>query len=137
MASFQVVGYIDTIKYIPNQGGCFVFVSEYKRGFRRKDGTKVEDKYLSWKCIFKQGLVKYINEHFGNGMLVEVKGEVLPYSVEQQKMVDGYSVIGQCINMASYPKATVKKELRMMKESQEMSDEKPNIEAYNEPDFVY
>lgn len=135
MASFQLVGYIDTIKYIKNGGGCFVFVSEFKKGYKKKDGTVVEDKYHQWKCIFKQGLVKYITEHFGNGMLVEIKGEVLPFAKEGDKLLEGYSVIGQCINMASYPRAFAKQEYRMIKESLSNSDEKPDLEGFNERDF--
>lgn len=134
MASFQVTGFISNIKY--QNGFCFVFVDEYKKGYKKKDGTTVDDKYIAWKIIFKQGLVKYISEHFGNGMLVEVKGEVFPYAIEHEKMVDGVSVIGQTINIASFPRASVKHELRMIKESQESSDgETPNLDAYNRPDF--
>lgn len=133
MASFQVTGFISNIKY--QSGFCFVFIDEYKKGYRKRDGTTVDDKYLSWKCIFKQGLVKYISDHFGNGMLVEVKGEVLPYAIEHEKLVDGYSVIGQCINLTSYPRSSAKQEIRMMKESQETDGEKPNLESFNQPDF--
>lgn len=136
MASFQAVGFIDCIKYIPNQGGCFVFLSEFKKGFKRKNGTKVEDRYLTWKIIFKQGLVKYISEHFGNGMLVEVKGEVLPYTIEHGEVRDdGCSVIGQCINLTSYPRYTVKQEMRMIKDSQLQDGAKPDLDAYEQPDF--
>ncbi len=133
MASFQLVGFISKIVY--KNGFCLVMVDEFKRGFKRKDGTTVDDKYLSWKCIFKQGLVKYISEHFGNGMLVEVKGEVLPYAKEHENIVDGYSVIGQCINMASYPRSSVKQEQRIMRETQANATEMPNIEDFNRPDF--
>lgn len=135
MASFLVSGFINNIKYLPSQGGCLVFVSEYKNGYKKKDGTTVEDKYLVWKCIFKQGLVKYISEHFNTGMLVEVKGEVLPYAIEHDKIIDGYSVIGQCINISSFPRASRLQEIKLIKESQENSTERPNLEEYNKPYF--
>ena len=135
MASYQVVGFIDNIKYLPNKGGCLVFVSEFKRGYKKQDGSIVDDKYLSWKCIFKQGLVKYINEHFSNGMLVEVKGEIMPYAIEKEHLVDGYSVIGQTINVASYPRASVKQEAKMIKESLENTKEMPNLQEHMRPDF--
>jgi len=134
MADFSVVGFIDAIKYLPDS--CMVFVSEFKRGYRKsRSGEKVEDKYLSWKCIFKPYFKKYINDHFNNGMLVQVKGEVLPYAIEHGKIIEGYSVVGQTINLASYPRASVKQEQRMIKESQESSDETPNLEAFIQPDF--
>ena len=135
MASFQVVGFIESIKYIPNNGGCFVFVSEFKKGYRKSSGEVVDDRNLQWKIIFKQGLVKYINDHFNNGMLVEVKGEVFPYAVEHGNVTDGYSVIGQTMNMFSFPRSYARSEEKMIKESMLHSDEKPNLSDFNSPDF--
>lgn len=135
MASFSVIGFIESIKYLPNKGGCLVFVTEFKKGYRKSDGEIVDDKYLSWKCIYKQGLVKYINNHFNRGMLVEIKGEVLPYSIEHDKIVDGYSVIGQTLNMYSFPRSKMRSEEKMIKESQNTFDEKPDLEGYNKDDF--
>lgn len=135
MASFSVIGFIESIKYLPNKGGCLVFVTEFKKGYRKSDGEVVDDKYLSWKCIYKQGLVKYINNHFNRGMLVEIKGEVLPYSIEHEKIVDGYSVIGQTLNMYSFPRSSARSEEKMIKESQNTFDEKPDLEGFNKDDF--
>ena len=135
MASFLVSGFINNIKYLPSQGGCLVFVSEYKNGYKKKDGTMVEDKYLVWKCIFRQGLVKYISEHFNTGMLVEVKGEVLPYAIEHGQAGEGVSEIGQTCNLYSYPRYNAKQELKMIKDSQLASSEQPNLESFNQPDF--
>lgn len=133
MASFQVTGFISAITY--KQDYCFVFVDEYKKGYVRKDGVQVDDKYLSWKCIFNKNYIKYISTHFGKGMLVEIKGEVFPFAIDHEKMVDGYSVNAQTINIASYPRASVKQELRMIKESQETSTEQPNIDEFTQDDF--
>lgn len=135
MAAINIIGFIDNVKYLPNQGGCFVFLSEFKSGFKRKDGSRVDDKYLSWKVIFKQGLVRYINDHFSNGMLVEVKGDAIPYAIEHEAIVDGYSVIGQCINRFSFPRASVRQEQRMIKESMASASEIPDLDAHNQPDF--
>lgn len=135
MASFSVVGTIDNVKYLPNDGGCFVFVSEFKKGFRRKDGTFEEDKYLLWKCVFKPYFKKYINTHFNVGMLVEIKGEVLPYQVSHGTIMDGYSVLGQTCNLFSIPRANAKAEQRMMRDSLANSDEAPNLEDFQSPDF--
>lgn len=133
MADFTVTGFINTVKYLPD--AALVFIDEFKRGYKKPNGETVDDKYLSWKCVFKPYFKKYINEHFANGMLVQVKGEILPYAIQNQNIVDGYSVLGQTINLASFPRASVKREISMMKESQASSDEVPNIEEYNQPDF--
>lgn len=133
MASFEVTGLVNTIKYMPDH--CLVFIDEFKKGYKKQDGTRVEDRYISWKCIFKPYFKKYINEHFSNGMLVQVKGEVMPYAIDHERLVDGYSVIGQTINMASYPKSMLKQERRMIKESLENSSERPNLQDHLTPDF--
>lgn len=133
MADFTVIGYINNIKYL--QDSCLVFLDEFRKGFRKKDGTIVDDKYLSWKCIFKPYFKKYINEQFNQGMLVQVKGEIMPYAIEKEHLVEGYSVIGQTINMASYPRASVKQEQRMIKDSQMHASETPDLEGFNAPDF--
>lgn len=133
MADFTVIGYINNIKYL--QDSCLVFLDEFRKGFRKKDGTIVDDKYLSWKCIFKPYFKKYINEQFNKGMLVQVKGEIMPYAIEKEHLVDGYSVIGQTINVASYPRASVKQEAKMIKDSQMHASETPDLEGFNAPDF--
>ena len=133
MADFTVIGYINNIKYL--QDSCLVFIDEFRKGFRKKDGTIVDDKYLSWKCIFKPYFKKYINEQFNQGMLVQVKGEIMPYAIEKEHLVDGYSVIGQTINVASYPRASVKQEAKMIKDSQMHASETPDLEGFNAPDF--
>ena len=133
MADFTVIGYINNIKYL--QDSCLVFLDEFRKGFRKKDGTIVDDKYISWKCIFKPYFKKYINEQFNQGMLVQVKGEIMPYAIEKGHLVDGYSVIGQTINVASYPRASVKQEAKMIKDSQMHASETPDLEGFNAPDF--
>jgi hypothetical protein len=68
-------------------------------------------------------------------MLVEVKGEVLPYAIEHGQTVEGVSVIGQTCNMYSYPRYNAKQETKMIKESQLASGEQPDLDSYNQPDF--
>ena len=133
MADYTVTGFINTVKYLPN--AALVFIDEFKRGYKKTNGETVEDKYLSWKCVFKPYFKKFINEHFSNGMLVQVKGEILPYAIQHQNIVDGYSVLGQTINLASFPRASVKQENKMIKESQMHDSATPNLEDYNKPDF--
>ena len=110
MAAFSVIGFIDAVKILPDS--CILFLSEYKKGYRKTDGTIVDDKYVSWKVIYKGYFIKYITSHFGKGMLVEVKGEVLPYAIEHGQAVEGVSVIGQTCNMYSYPRYNPNKNSR-------------------------
>ena len=112
-----------------------MFVSEFKKGYRKANGETVDDKYLSWNVIFKQGLVNYINNHFSNGMLVEIKGDALPYAIDKDTIVQGYSVIGQTVNLFSFPRSSVRQEQRMIKESQMHATDVPDLDAHNEPDF--
>ena len=133
MASFQCVGFVECVKVLPDS--CILFLSEYKKGYRKSDGTIVDDKYVSWKIIYKGYFIKYITSHFSKGMLVEVKGEVLPYAIEHGQAVEGVSVIGQTCNMYSYPRYNVKIEKKMIKDSQLASDEKPDLESYMQSDF--
>lgn len=133
MADIQVTGFISQIKYI--QDAVLMFVDEYKKGYKKPNGDVVDDKYISWKVIFKNGLRNYINKFFGNGMLVTIKGEVFPYAIEKEKLVDGYSFVGQTLNIASYPRSSVKQEIRMQKESQQHSLGAPDLDDFNSPDF--
>ena len=135
MADFQVLGHISAIRYLPE---CIlVFVDEVKNGYKKQDGTVVDDKILNWKCIFSGNPSKrnYINKFFSNGMLVQVKGEIFPYSIENGNMVDGFTIFIQSINRASYPKSTIRVEKKMIKESMESTDAVPDLKGFNTPDF--
>lgn len=134
MASFQVTGIITNITY--REGFCIVHVSEFKKGYKQKNGVVVEDKYVVWSCLFKQGLVKYVNDHFNKGMVVEIKGEIMPYMVEHGECVTGYTVSAQTMNMASFPSNRRRTEAKMQKDSQKgMSDAVPDVDGYMESDF--
>lgn len=112
-----------------------MYLSEFRKGYKRKDGVKVADKYYQWRVIFKQSFVKYISEHFANGLMVEIKGDASPFAVVQGKEVEGYSVLGQTINIFGYPSASQMLEKKIIEQSQETSSGVPDVAAYNEPDF--
>lgn len=133
MASWECIGFVDAVKVLPD--ACILFLSEYKKGYKRSDGTVVDDKYHSWKVIFKGYFIKYITTHFGKGMLVDVKGDIVPYAIEHGQVTEGYSVIGQTCNMFSYPRYSVKQENKMIKESIENSNAIPDLESFNQPYF--
>lgn len=135
MADFHVIGHISNIKYLPD---CIlVYIDENKSGYRKSNGDIVDDRVLSWKCIFSGNDSKrsYIDRFFNRGMLVQVKGELIPYSVENGKMCDGYSVFIQTINRFAYPTTSVKREQRLVKDSRCSEGETPDIESFNSPDF--
>ena len=133
MNRFVVQGFINTIKYLPD--ACIVYVDDFKKGFKKPNGEIVDDKYFSWKIIFKGYFKKYINEHFSNGMLVEIDAEMYPYAIQNGKLVDGYSCLGKSIDISSYPRSSAKQEMKMIKESQENSTDIPNLQEFNAPDF--
>jgi hypothetical protein len=68
-------------------------------------------------------------------MLVQVKGEIVPYTVENGNCVDGYSIYIQTINRASYPTTAIKMEKKLIRETQAHSKEKPDFESYSKEDF--
>lgn len=133
MASFETTAFISQIKYLPNS--VIVYLDEFHKGYKNSDGTIVDDRYVQFKTVWKPYFRKYINDHFSQGMLVQVKGEVLPYAVENQNIVAGYSILGHYISIASYPRYNAKQEIKMIKESQLNSDEQPDLDSYNQPDF--
>lgn len=133
MASWQCVGFVDAVKVLPD--ACILFLSEYKKGYKKTDGTIVDDKYHSWKIIFKGYFIKYLTTHFNKGMLVEVKGDIVPYAIEHGQIIDGYSIIGQTCNLFSYPRYSVKQEQKMIKDSIANADAAPDLESFNSPDF--
>ena len=133
MASWESIAFISSVKYLSDS--VIVYLNEYHAGYRRADGTRVDDKYLVFKTIWKPYFKKYISEHFAEDMLVHVKGDMLPYEIRKGETVDGYTVIGEHITKASFPRSDIKKEQRMIKESMAHTDEQPDIDAWNEPDF--
>lgn len=133
MASWETTAFINNIRYLPDS--VIVYLDEYHNGYTKADGTIIEEKYVSFKTIWKPYFKSFISKHFGNGMLVNVKGDMLPYAVEKGKTVDGYTIIGQCINLASYPRYSVKQEQTMIKESQANDPSVPDLRGYFDPDF--
>ena len=135
MADIQILGHISNIKFLSDS--ILVIVDENKNGYTKPNGDKVDAKVLTWKCIFSGNASKreYINKYFNRGMLVQIKGEVVPYAVEHGELVDGYSVFIQTINRASYPTTAIKQEKKIIKESTANSNEQPDLESFNRPDF--
>lgn len=135
MAAILIVGVISNIQYLPNHGGCVMILSEFRRGYKRKDGVRVEDKIDQWKVIFRPSLTKFVSDHFSSGMTVEVKGDARPFAIEHEKAIDGYSVLGQTVTLFSYPKPAERFERRAIQESQQTSCGIPDLSSLKENDF--
>lgn len=133
MASFECIGFISQIVYRPDF--VFLILDEYHKGYKKNDGTIVDDKYVTFKVIYKPYFKKFISEHFSKGMLVKVKGEVYPYAIEHGEIKEGVSLIGETCNLYSFPRASVKQEAKMIKESLENTKEMPNLQEHMRPDF--
>ena len=151
MADFQVTGHISRIRR--KNGVICVYVDEYMRGFRRSDGEIVQEKHLTWCCVFKNAFSNFL-DRIGIGSLVTIKGEILPYGRSIDEKVEGYTLFGQVINVASYPKF-LRVEEKMVRDSSKVVDVQtsdsvvsdkssdnvsrnivvPDIYGFNEPDF--
>ena len=128
------LGHIEAIRYTDT--AILITVSERRLGYRKKDGSIVDDEILNYKIIFKLGMRAYISKFFDTGMLVSIKGIVLPYAKDHQgNIVEGYSIIGETMSRAAYPSKGIRNEKRAIKESQISSSGTPDLDSYNEPDF--
>lgn len=134
MADVLLLGRIIGVRYTEN--GAVVTVCETKRGYKKSDGTIVNDELLTWKVVYKAYFKSYIAKHFGENMLVKIKGILLPYEKDGEgNTIKGFTIIGETINKAAYQNANLRVEKAMMKESQEHSLGTPDLAAYEEPDF--
>jgi hypothetical protein len=128
-----VSGHIEGIRYTDK--ACFVVISERRGGYKRMDGTYQEDELLTWSIAFKEYFKKYVSAHFARGMYVKVKGFALPYARKDGETCDGFTIIGQTIDLATYPSKNTKQVVRMQKESQLHAIGTPDYASYSEQDF--
>lgn len=125
MAEFSITGFIVGVRYL--EQSVLVTVSENTLGFTRADGTIVEESVDTWCIIYKPYFKKYISSHFSRGMYVRIKGTIRPFSLNHNKAVDGYSVIGETINLAAFPKSSVRQEKRLT--------QNPAVDVMGEPNY--
>lgn len=135
MADIQILGHISNIKYNPES--ILIMVDENKNGYRKPNGEVVDAKVYQWRCYFSGNESKrnYINKYFNRGMLVQVKGEIVPYTVENGNCVEGYSIYIQTINRASYPTTAIKMEKKLIRDTQAHTAGVPDLEGYKQDDF--
>lgn len=130
MADVTLYGHIVGIRYTENN--VIVSVSEFQKGYRKKNGELVNDSIYTYVVGFPPYFKAYIADHFGKGMLVKVKGVFLPFGKEG---AEGYTINGQTINLASYPSNSSVKENKMRKESQSHAVGTPNLSEFEKEDF--
>lgn len=133
MADFSITGFIIGIRY--NEKNVVVTIAENRKGYERADGLKVEDSVVSWTVYYKpHPFKKFISEYFGSGMLVQIKGDILPYAMSAGEIEQGYTIYGQTINRAAYPK-NIRRDVKMQKESISHSLTSPDLQSYEQDDF--
>ena len=131
---YNFLGHIDGIRF--TETAVIVTASERRQGYKKSNGEIVADDVLTFRFIFKTYFRKYISEHFNKGMLVKIKGFMLPYAKDSQgNIIEGFTLLGQTIDRAAYQTTNIKREKMMQKESQEHSTGAPDLDSYNMEDF--
>ena len=134
MASFTLCGHIESIRYTENS--VIVTVSEVRNGYKDGSGRIVDNEILMWKVIFPKGMQSYISKFFSRGILVDIYGIPKPYAKNKEgDIIEGYTILGKNIDRAAYQRTSTKMERKLIKDSQMASDEQPDLDAYNQPDF--
>ena len=134
MASFTLCGHIEAIRYTENS--VIVTISEVRSGYKDGSGRIVDNEILMWRILFPKGMQSYISKFFSKGILVDVYGIPKPYAKDRNgNFVDGYTILGKNIDRAAYQRTSTKMEKKLIKDSQIASDEQPDLDAYNQPDF--
>lgn len=134
MASFTLCGHIESIRYTENS--VIVTVSEVRNGYKDGSGRIVDNEILMWKVIFPKGMQSYISKFFSRGILVDIYGIPKPYAKDKKgDIIEGYTILGKNIDRAAYQRTSTKMERKLIKDSQMASDEQPDLDAYNQPDF--
>ena len=131
---FILYGIIEGVHHTDN--AVIVTATERVQGYKKNDGTRVNDKLLTFRVIFKTYFKKYIAEHFSANMYVRITGTMLPYALDRNgNTIEGFSLLGETINLATFQSSSVRRERRMIKESQERMEGTPDLDTYNQPDF--
>ena len=134
MADITLYGHIEGIRY--KDKSVLVTLSEYRKGYKRGDGVIVDDEVATYIVVFKEYFKRYIAEHFDAHMLVKIKGTMLPYAKDKDgNYCNGYTILGETINIASMPNRAVRSERKLLKESQSHAVGTPNLSEFEKEDF--
>lgn len=134
MADVTLYGHIEGIRY--KEKSIFVTVSEYRCGFVRRDGERVPEELLTFVVVFLASSRKYISSYFKVGSLVKVRGSLLPYVKKRDgTLAEGCTILGQLIELATYPKRSALVEKSAVRDSGEHPCGVPSVDSYLEDDF--
>lgn len=134
MVDVLMLGYIEGIRC--NDNFVVVKLSVRRAGFRKKDGTNVAEEILIYRVIFASYMRKYISSHFDAGVYVKIKGNMLPYAKGKGgEIVDGYTILGQTMERASYPLQSSRISRKVLKESEGHDVGEPDLDDFMSADF--
>ena len=134
MADITLYGHIEGIRY--NTKSVLVVLSEDRCGFVRRNGERVSEELLTFRVVFNANSRSYISSYFSVGNLVKVRGSLLPYVKRKDGTFgEGYTILGQLLELAAYPKRSVGMERRMLKESVAHPCGEPNVDSFMDDDF--
>ena len=134
MADISLLGHIEGIRYV--ESGVIMRISERRAGYRRKDGSRVKDEVLFFRVMFKSFLRNYIQTYFDVGSLVKVKGTVWPYyKTADGEIHEGITILGQTLDIASYPSRDAVRDKRVLKESSGVDMGEPDLDGFSSDVF--
>ena len=134
MADITLFGHIEGIQY--KEKSVIVVVSEYRCGFRKRSGERVAEELLSFRVVFLASSRNYISSYFSAGNLVKVRGTLLPYVKKSDGTLgEGYTILGQLMELAAYPKRSAGLEKRLLKASSESPCGVPDVDGFLDDDF--
>lgn len=134
MADVIIFARINGIRYTDT--AAIVTASERRAGYKKQDGTIVNEELLTWRIVYKPYFKSYIAKHFSENMLVKITGTLLPYTRDRDgNITHGYTILGDTLNLAAHQTAYLREERKRIKESQSHSLGTPNLAEYNAPDF--
>ena len=134
MVDVLMLGFVEGIRC--NDNFVVVKLSVRRAGFRKKDGTNVSEEILIYRVIFASYMRKYISSHFDSGVYVKIKGTMLPYAKDGKGgIVDGYTILGQTMERASFPLQSSRISRKVLKESEGHEVGEPDLDGFLSEDF--
>lgn len=134
MVDVLMFGFVESIRC--NDNFVVMKVSVRRNGYKKKDGTVVGSEVYVYRVLFMSYMRKYISEHFASGVLVKIKGTLLPFSRNGAgEVVDGYTIFGQTCERGSYPSWTARLGQKMVKESMDSDVGVPDVDSFLADDF--
>lgn len=134
MVDVLIFGFVESIRC--NDNFVVVKVSVRRAGYKKKDGTVVGEEILVYRIMFASYMRRYISEHFDAGILVKIKGTMLPYAKDGKgDIVDGYTILGQTMERGTYPLQSSRISKKVLKDSVGHEVGNPDLDGFLSDDF--